>query len=131
MTEDEIVERYFAGVPFPKPETHTVKLKDYWSWLSNDVGCMVCKMRPASIHHCIGGSIADAGITRAMSRKNNDWLVIPLCYKHHQGAEGLHQIGVRTWENRFGSQVSFVIVLQRGISFDLLAKAGLSHVAIG
>lgn len=102
-----------------------MKLKDYWNYLSTEVGCMVCKMRPASVHHCIGGSIAESGITRAMSKKNNDWLVIPLCYKHHQGAAGLHQIGVRTWENRFGSQVLFVVELSRGVSFNLIERSGL------
>ena len=102
-----------------------MKLKDYWSYLSNEVGCVVCRMRPASIHHCMGGSIADAGITKAASKKNSDWLVLPLCYDHHQGRNGLHQIGVRTWEKRFGLQVTFVVELSRGVSFNLIERTGL------
>lgn len=102
-----------------------MKIEDYWSWLSTEVGCMICEMVPASIHHCIGGSIADAGIVHGKSQKNSDWLVLPLCYNHHQGREGLHQIGVRTWESRYQTQVSFLNDLAAKVSFDLLSLAGL------
>lgn len=107
----------------------TNELKEYWTFL-RDIGCMVCR-GPTNIHHCVGGSISDAGIGRAMSRKNNDWLVIPLCHNHHQGSQGLHTIGVRTWEQQFGSQRSFVEALALRVSFPLLERAGLPNVIGG
>ena len=28
--------------------------------------------------------------------------LIPLCYAHHRGAEGIHHIGTKLWEREFG-----------------------------
>lgn len=101
--------------------------REHWNRLA-EMGCVVCK-QPANIHHCIGGSIAhELGVHRAMSQKNSDWLVIPLCYNHHQGPEGLHAIGVLTWESRYGSQLAFLDQVNSQLtSFDLFEKAGLAR----
>lgn len=116
---------HFAGVPYPRPEIWTVTKKDFWSWLTED-GCIICK-QPASIHHCIGGSmLTELGVQHGKSQKNSDWLVLPLCYNHHQGREGLHTIGVLTWERRYGSQVSHLDEVNGRLTYcDLFEKAGL------
>ena len=28
--------------------------------------------------------------------------LIPLCYAHHRGAEGIHTLGTKAWERQFG-----------------------------
>lgn len=106
----------------------TVAVKAHWSWLCDTFGCMVCRM-PASIHHCLSGSIAhELGVSKSVSEKNNDWLTIPLCHNHHQGAQGIHTIGVLTWEEQFGSQLSFLDRVNGHItSFDLFERAGLQR----
>lgn len=75
-----------------------------------DLGCMICAA-PAQIHHVVGGSAAEAGIRRGMSQKVSDEHVIPLCMWHHVGGEGIHTIGVETWEARYGNQTDMLIAL--------------------
>lgn len=59
-------------------------------------GCCVCR-RPAEIHHLIGNH-------KGMALKSEDEYTIPLCVDHHRGNQGIHQIGVETWESIYGSQ---------------------------
>ena len=55
------------------------------------LGCVVCRrilgyhFTPASVHH-----IGD-------TEDRNDFLTIPLCYEHHQGATGFHGLGERAF----------------------------------
>lgn len=42
-------------------------------------------------------------------RKHSDWLQMPLCHNHHQGADGIHTIGVKTWEIKYGYQVDIIM----------------------
>lgn len=73
-----------------------------WRDFVASFGCMVCA-GPAEIHHPRGGSVAgEAG----GGRKSGEAGIIPLCPNHHRGADGIHQIGVETWERRFGTQES-------------------------
>ena len=37
-----------------------------------------------------------------MASKNKDF--IPLCHHHHQGGEGIHTLGTKTWEKKYGKQ---------------------------
>jgi hypothetical protein len=71
------------------------------------LGCCICGL-PAQIHHAVGGSVSEAGFVRGMGRKTPDDCAIPLCEWHHTGAEGLHKIGVREWERRFGPQMTML-----------------------
>lgn len=59
------------------------------------LGCVVCG-NPATIHHC--GTYMGGG--------RNHWKVIPLCWEHHLGAEGIDgkQMGKRVWEAKYGSE---------------------------
>jgi len=63
----------------------------------SEYGCVVCGL-PAEIHHLLG--IKYSG----MGQKAKDEYTIPLCPNHHRGKDGIHQIGVKTWEFMFDEQ---------------------------
>lgn len=71
------------------------------------MGCMVCQS-PAQIHHASGGSLRGQS---GMGLRSADDLALPLCMSHHTGAEGIHTIGVLTWEARFGTQLEMLIAV--------------------
>lgn len=63
-----------------------------------DYGCVVCRKEygvrtEACIHHLTGAG---------MGKKSDK--IIPLCHYHHQGKEGIHHIGTKKWEKKFGTQ---------------------------
>jgi hypothetical protein len=77
-----------------KPNKATRQLYE----LAVDYGCIVCKNKygvytQPCIHHITGAG---------MALKSDDF--IPLCHHHHQGGEGIHTLGTRTWEDKFGRQ---------------------------
>lgn len=59
------------------------------------IGCLICrdclgvKDSPASAHHVFD------------TASRSDWLVIPLCYDHHQGPGGFHGLGQRAFERTY------------------------------
>lgn len=60
------------------------------------VGCLICQNfglgeTPASAHH-----IGD-------SSDRSDYLTIPLCKEHHQGATGFHGLGERAFNARYST----------------------------
>jgi len=64
-------------------------------------GCIVCRREfnqytPACLHH----PRFDAGMGQRAPHSD----VIPLCFTHHQGKEGIHVIGRKTWEYRYGTE---------------------------
>lgn len=55
-----------------------------------EVGCILCHhLRLGhtlpSLHHIREG--------QGLSQRASDWLVVPLCWEHHQGDTGLHGLG--------------------------------------
>jgi hypothetical protein len=82
------------------------QVKEHFNTIAR-LGCVVCG-QAAEIHHCIGGSMRERGVSRGMSQKVSDWLVIPLCQPHHRGREGLHTYGADAWEHIFGKQADFL-----------------------
>lgn len=62
-----------------------------------ELGCCICG-RPPQIHHLIGVKY------RGLGQKADDHLTIPLCLDHHTGKDGIHSIGKKTWEEKFGTQ---------------------------
>ena len=60
------------------------KQRDWHEWL-RDFGCTECLGYQAAIHHIIGSKMKLKGCV-----KPGEWYVIPLCYEHHQGPEGVH-----------------------------------------
>lgn len=64
-----------------------------------ELGCVICRRlghgpSPAQLHHPREGL---GGAQRA-----SDWLVIPLCEPHHTGSAGIHGLGRRGFERRYG-----------------------------
>jgi len=73
-----------------------MKAKERFDLLSQ-LGCCICG-QPPQIHHLTGIKY------RGMGQKADDVYTIPLCMNHHTGAEGIHQIGKKTWEAKYGYQ---------------------------
>jgi hypothetical protein len=69
-----------------------------------ELGCRVCIKHlgvesPAEVHHQRSGmGRMRAPYTRTMG----------LCPTHHRGSEGIHHLGLRVWEARFGSEAEMV-----------------------
>ena len=57
------------------------------------LGCIVCKA-PACVHHIRTG--------QGMGQRASHFETIPLCHYHHQGAEGIHTIGTKRWQAKYG-----------------------------
>lgn len=72
-----------------------MSVKDYQARV-REIGCIVCKQTgfyiasPLELHHV--ESIRD-GLS--------EYAVIPLCYDHHQGPEGVHGLRRRVFEMRY------------------------------
>lgn len=63
------------------------------------LGCVLClhlghEGTPCAIHHIRHG--------QGMAQRANHQDAIGLCHHHHQGKEGIHTLGTRAWEKRFG-----------------------------
>lgn len=63
-----------------------------------ELGCVLCRHlgygpTPATVHHIREG--------QGMSQRSSNFLTVPLCPEHHQGASGLHGLGVRGFNTRY------------------------------
>lgn len=73
----------------------------YLDWVRTLPCCITGE--PAEAHHVI-----QAGIKSSAS-KASDYLAIPLCPDLHRASnEGIHVLGVREWERRYGDQMVYV-----------------------
>lgn len=75
------------------------RLEKLWMSAVASMGCCVCRRqgtrpRLAAIHHIRTGI--------GMGQRASHFDVIPLCYRHHQGEEGIHHLGRRAWERAIG-----------------------------
>jgi hypothetical protein len=59
------------------------------------LGCIICGNH-ANAHHIRSGN--------GMSQKASDFETVPLCHHHHQGSEGIHTLGTKAWQARYGSE---------------------------
>lgn len=64
-----------------------------------EMGCMACRRLfphmapgPVQLHHLRTGGWGKGDYTT----------LIPLCYRHHQGQDGIHTMGTKAWEKHFG-----------------------------
>ena len=73
----------------------------HWDKVAS-MGCMVCGAMP-EIHHAMTGM---------GGRKNHD-LVLPLCYLHHRGAQGIHFMGRKAWQKIYGTEQELLDKLGR------------------
>lgn len=83
-----------------------------WHRFVAGFGCSIC-CSPAQIHHPRGGSVAGEAGAGMKSREAG---VIPLCHYHHQGEQGIHHLGVDTWEAKYGPQTAHRATLSRLIA---------------
>ena len=79
----------------------TKKEREYMTYLANELGCQVCRnlygeVTPGQIHH--------PRFAVGLSQRANHADSYCLCYNHHQGKEGIHTIGKKTWEDRYGTE---------------------------
>jgi len=72
--------------------TPTSAEKRYHDWM-RELGCLVCKSEP-SIHHVIHDG--KARISKC------HFLVTGLCWEHHQGQEGYHNLGHYKFTEMYG-----------------------------
>jgi len=69
-----------------------------------ELGCMVCRQEfgitdsPVQLHHLRTGGWGKGDYTT----------LIPLCPEHHSGKTGVHGMGTKAFERRYGSQISFL-----------------------
>ena len=77
-----------------------------------EYGCMICRHfedvedpPPCNIHH-----IRDK---TGLGMKDQD--MIPLCWHHHQGPDGIHHIGKKAWENKYETQRNLHKILMEDI----------------
>jgi hypothetical protein len=70
--------------------------------LLSEMGCCICG-QPPQIHHLIGTK------WRGMGQKADDRHTIPLCMKHHTGSHGIHHMGMKKWEVKFGDQEQLLL----------------------
>jgi hypothetical protein len=86
------IHRNQIGESVKKPATKAEKL--HMMWVAQ-IGCIVCG-QPANVHHIRAG--------QGMGQRASHFDTIPLCHHHHQGAEGIHTLGTRTWQEKYGSE---------------------------
>jgi hypothetical protein len=103
------------------------EIKEHWNRVA-ELGCVVSHSPNPTIHHCHGGSLADAGINRGGGQKMSDWLVIPLNARYHTGDLGIDSgMGVRSWEIRFGEQIDYLVQVSLKLGYNVFRKAGIDY----
>ena len=76
--------------------------KRYRAYIASQPCCVCGTDQAVDWHHVIGCGLGGMGM------KAPDWATIPLCYQHHMGDNGIHKIGVITWQNKYGHQLEFL-----------------------
>jgi len=87
-----------ANDPTPKQRAHWEKVRELGCIVGPAIGCE----GDIEIHHCLTG---------AGGRKNHN-SIVPLCYGHHRGREGIHTISRRVWQNKYGHEVILMVKVQ-------------------
>lgn len=82
------------------------KLANQWKTAVAEQGCCICGS-PANVHHIRSGM--------GMGQRNNDFHSIPLCHHHHQGAEGIHHLGTKQWQERYAPEEELLVDTVRRI----------------
>ena len=85
--------------------------------------CVACDAMGCHAHHAVGGSMVERVGVRGAATKASDYLALSLCPAHHQGDCGIHTLGVKTWERRYGEQAAHLDRLGRTLGLDLFALA--------
>lgn len=85
------------------------------------LGCILTGRKPATLHHCHGGSIKDRGYHVGMGQRQSHALVIPLVAELHSiGGRGIDSgMGVRSWEAEFGLQADLIDEVSEAVGYSL------------
>ena len=75
-----------------------------------EIGCIICyrngyPQTPCEIHH-----IRDVGL--GLGVRNNHANTLPLCPLHHRGNDGIHGMGRKAWERKYGTQWELLEIVQ-------------------
>jgi len=76
-----------------------------------ELGCIICGGIP-EIHHNTKN--------RGYGAKSSNYDIMGLCPHHHRGEEGIHHIGVKTWESKYNDQDLLVRNVKIIIYTDIL-----------
>ena len=87
------------------PKNKRIKDKKYMRKLCDYFGCIICNDPDSAPHHITGYKLG------GMATKPDDYLVIPLCNRHHSASSerGIHK-DFKRWEQYHSSQPSLVIM---------------------
>lgn len=82
-----------------------------------EIGCIVCLVHHKAqtqpmLHHLTGIKY------RATGKKANDEHTIGLCHPHHQGREGVHVMGMRPWEAKYGTQTELLEITNKLLALE-------------
>jgi hypothetical protein len=87
------------------------KEERHYMGLVAGLGCKICGDL-AEIHHNTKN--------RGYGAKSSNYDIMPLCPYHHRGSNGIHHIGVKTWEAKYGDQDDLVNQVKLKIYSDIL-----------
>jgi len=85
-----------------------------------ELGCVICGGIP-EIHHNTKN--------RGYGAKSSNYDIMPLCVHHHRGEEGIHHIGVKTWEAKYGDQDDLVKQVKLKVYKDIDGSRYSKHYA--
>lgn len=79
------------------------------------LGCVVCG-NEAMVHHIRSGM--------GMGQRASHFETIGLCYFHHQGREGIHTLGTKAWQRKYGYERDFLkqVLEALGINSEVDSK---------
>lgn len=67
-----------------------------------DMPCIICGDSPVDVHHTGTG----------MGVRKNHMRVLPLCFDHHRGKNGIGTVGRKIWELAYGTEEQLLAKLQ-------------------
>ena len=108
----------------------SAELKRHWDRVA-ELGCIITHRPTPTLHHCMSGSMVPIIGLKSQNQRTSDWFVLPLDIEYHVGDSGIHTIGVRTWEKRYGTQVELLNQLSRMLGYNVWIKDGLDRKKAG
>lgn len=73
------------------------------------LGCIICGTSNPHLHHALTGS----------GRRKDDTKVLPLCYFHHQGEQGIHTLGRKVWQALYGTETELLDKVDKLIASNI------------
>ena len=70
-----------------------------------EMSCIICGDYPGEVHHT----------GTAMGVRKNHMRVLPLCFDHHRGQNGIGTVGRKIWEFASGTEEELLAKLEGGI----------------